>query len=114
MAVYYTGIDHDTPSLSEGDRDYDMIVEASNIAAEGVENQAIHKLAEGTMHYYQMQLKEGMEPLPGAEGMLAHKYCGGGFGGYALYLFEETEKRDAFVANNEEALSIEPYLRPIT
>lgn len=114
MAIYYTGIDHDTPSLSEGDRDYDMIVEASKIAAEGVENQDIHKLAEGTMQYYQMQLKEGMEPLPGAEGMLAHKYCGGGFGGYALYLFEETEKRDAFVANNEEALSIEPYLRPIT
>jgi hypothetical protein len=114
LAVYYTGIDHDTPSLSESERDYDMIVESSKRAAQGVEQQDIQLLAEGTRHYYQMQLKEGMEPLPTADGLLAHKYCGGGFGGYAVYLFENTDQRDAFVASNEEALSVEPYLRPIT
>ena len=114
LAIYYTGVDHDTPSLSEGERNYDMIVESSKLAAQGVELQDIHKLAEGTMLYYKMQLDEGMEPLPKAEGMLAQKYCGGGFGGYAVYLFENPEQRDAFVASNDEVLAVEPYLRPIT
>jgi hypothetical protein len=44
--------------------------------------------------------------LPGA---LAWKYCGGGFGGYAVYLFADTAQRDAAcVAAGLRA--IEPYV----
>jgi cytidyltransferase-like protein len=114
MAVYFTGSQHDTPAMSEDERDYDMIVESSMLAAEGVEDQDIYKLAEGVKLYHKMQLKEGMEPLPPADGMLAHKYCGGGFGGYALYLFDDPAKREAFVENTEAARAVEPYLRPIS
>ncbi len=63
---------------------------------------------------YQAQLAEGMEELPEAPGALARKYCGGGFGGYALYLFPAVEQRDAFVAATDAALAVEPYLRPVT
>lgn len=113
MAVYYTGSQHDTPGMSEDERDYDMIVESSKIAAEGVEHQDIHKLAAGMRLYHEMQLKEGMAPLAVVEGMLEHKYCGGGFGGYALYLFDDPAKRDDFVSKTNDARAVEPYLKPI-
>lgn len=113
MAIFYTGSQHDTPGMSEDERDYDMIVESSKIAAEGVEQQDIQKLAAGTRLYHEMQLKEGMKPLEVVDGMLAHKYCGGGFGGYALYLFDDPAKRNAFVSATERARSVEPYVRPI-
>ena len=37
-------------------------------------------------------------------GELARKYCGGGWGGYALYIFDAREARDAFVASSVSAL----------
>ena len=39
-----------------------------------------------------------LEPSAPHPGELARKYCGGGWGGYALYLFAEREERDTFVA----------------
>ena len=39
-----------------------------------------------------------MEPLPDLPGALAIKYCGGGWGGYALVLFGERGARDAFAS----------------
>ena len=61
---------------------------------------------------YAVQRAEGMEPLPGdpvmnmpVTGALAWKYCGGGFGGYAVYLFAEQAQRDAACAR--------PHFRPI-
>jgi mevalonate kinase len=44
---------------------------------------------------------------------LACKYCGGGYGGYALYLFKTTEARDTFVNQEDKAMVIEPYLKPL-
>lgn len=62
----------------------------------------------------QVQLGEGMEALPD-HGQVARKYCGGGFGGYALYLFESQEARDGFVGKvgqgKDGATPIEPYIR---
>jgi hypothetical protein len=57
-----------------------------------------------------MQLKEGMQALPEAEGCVGRKYAGGGWGGYALYLFHETRDRDAFVASANCNRPIEPYI----
>jgi hypothetical protein len=50
-----------------------------------------------------------MDHLPEATGCLGRKYCGGGFGGYALYLFGTTEQRASFLAANSSARPIEPY-----
>jgi len=69
----------------------------------------VTKLAEGVAASYAVQLAEGMDPLPEADGCLARKYCGGGFGGYALYLFGTTELRGRFVSLNPQARPIEPY-----
>ncbi|GEM_PF-4649114 len=44
---------------------------------------------------------------------LAHKYSGGGHGGYVLYLFEFNRDHDDFVEQHKEAIKIEPYLNLI-
>ena len=46
------------------------------------------------------------QPVPGA---LGWKYCGGGFGGYAVYLFLDTAARDAAGAR-PGFRPIEPYV----
>jgi hypothetical protein len=42
-------------------------------------------------------------------GALAWKYCGGGFGGYAVYLFAAAAQRDAACAT-AGLRAIEPYV----
>jgi hypothetical protein len=65
--------------------------------------------------WLQVQLGEGMSPLPD-HGQLAQKYLGGGFGGYALYMFASQQQRDAFVQQlggkgKDGATAVEPYLK---
>ena len=55
--------------------------------------ESVELLAEAIGTSYRVQLDEGMEPLPEIEGSIARKYCGGGHGGYAVYLFGTKEKR---------------------
>ena len=51
-----------------------------------------------------------MEPLPDdLPGALAWKYCGGGFGGYAVYLFADAASRDA-ACTRPSFRPIEPYV----
>ncbi|MEC8649576.1 MAG: adenylyltransferase/cytidyltransferase family protein [Verrucomicrobiota bacterium] len=111
MALYYSGMEHDTPGAVDKERDYDMIERAGALAAKAVEENNFNLLADSVGISYQMQLKEGMLPLPEVTTAIACKYCGGGFGGYALYLFETAKNRDNFVASNELVIPIEPYLR---
>ncbi len=113
MALLFTGSDHDTPAIVDQQRPFDAIAAAGKMAAAGVENNDLEKLAKGTAMSYEAQLAEGMQPLIEASGALARKYCGGGFGGYALYLFSATSDRDRFVTDNSAARAIEPYLRPV-
>ena len=69
------------------------------------------RLAEAVHASYQVQLQEGMPPLPGGpEGVLARKYCGGGWGGYGLYLFDSEARRNELL-QLEGAVAIEPYIR---
>ena len=71
---------------------------------------ALAGLAAAVAMSYRVQLGEGMDELP-QRGELAKKYCGGGWGGYALYLFEEQAARDAVVAaGGGDAVAIEPFL----
>lgn len=111
MALLWTGQEHDTPSFAENERDYDAIARASVIAREGVLDESISSLAEGIDLYHQSQLDEGMQPLADIQGAVARKYCGGGHGGYALYLFDAPAQRDRAVQAQHALIPIEPYCR---
>ncbi|MGJ8667787.1 MAG: adenylyltransferase/cytidyltransferase family protein [Patiriisocius sp.] len=109
MAILWTHGEHDTPSFADNERDYDTIERSAQLAREGVLNEDIHQLAKGIQVYHEVQLQEGMEPLPEIEGSLGRKYCGGGHGGYALYLFESESARKTALENNADLKSVEPY-----
>jgi len=110
MALLWTGVSHDTPSLTGQERDYDKIERAGRIARQAVQDESVERLAEAVRCSYEVQLGEGMEPLPPVAWALAQKYCGGGWGGYAVYLFVSRNDRDTFVAD-QDAIAVEPYLR---
>lgn len=111
MAIYWTGIQHDTPGVVDYPRDYDKIAESAQIARMAVLRSDINELAKGVSIYHATQLDEGMKPLPDIDGQLAHKYCGGGYGGYALYLFPDEESRIAALGAHEALRPIEPLCR---
>ena len=111
MAILWTGSQHDTPSFADLPRDYERIAQSGRIAREGVLTKDIHQIAAGVNLYHQTQLDEGMQKLPEIAGSIAHKYCGGGYGGYGLYLFEDAALRDAAVSSIEPLRSVEPFCR---
>lgn len=111
MAVYDTRVKHFTPGFAGYERSYERIAKAARIARLGVQQQDVAVLAVGVQMSYQLQLEEGMQPLPDIGCQLAHKYCGGGHGGYALYLYENQEARDAAVDACEDMYPVEPYCR---
>lgn len=111
MAIYWTGKNHDTPSMTGFTRDFDLIARSGRIARQGVLEDSIPTLAEGVRLYHQAQLEEGMEPLPVIPGALAAKYCGGGHGGYALYLFASPEDRQNALNTYPKMRPVEPYCR---
>jgi len=109
LALWWSGHSHDTPGMADQLRDYDAIEAASHLARTAVLRGDLHHLGAAVEASYAAQLLEGMKALPESEGCLGRKYCGGGFGGYAVYLFEHREQRDDFVSINSAARSIEPY-----
>ena len=111
MAIYWTGTQHDTPGVVNLPRDFDHIAQSGRIAREGALQADIHLLAKGVDLYHQTQLDEGMEILPDITGAISRKYCGGGYGGYALYLFNEQSDRDAAVASTPQLRAVEPFCR---
>lgn len=111
MAIYWTGHEHDTPGVANLGRDYAAIAASAAVAREGALAADIGRLAEGVNLYYQCQLSEGMAALPEIAGALARKYCGGGHGGYALYLFAEPAARDAALAAHAALRPVEPFCR---
>ena len=44
-------------------------------------------------------------------GSIARKYCGGGHGGYALYLFNNPASRDAALSTTPQLRAVEPFCR---
>lgn len=119
MALYWTGKSHDTPATAPKPRDYDAIALAGATARDAVWRSDLKLLSEAVRQSYAVQCREGMAPLPGDPAAdealrsarlsdlrpLAWKYCGGGFGGYAVYLFASSEERDRACAH--------PGFRPI-
>jgi cytidyltransferase-like protein len=110
MALHYTNRPHDTPANAGNERDYDQIEAAGRLAKEAVFEANVSKLGKAVTRSYEAQLDEGMDPLPEAAGCAGHKYCGGGWGGYALYLFHSSEDRDVFVASANCNRPVEPYI----
>jgi cytidyltransferase-like protein len=111
MAVYDTRVKHYTPGFAGYERSLSRIAKAARIARLGVQEQDVAVLAVGVQMSYQLQLEEGMQPLPDIGAQLARKYCGGGHGGYALYLYENEAQRDAAVDACEDMYPVEPYCR---
>lgn len=117
MALSWTGKQHSTPGVVNQARDYDGIVRAGALAREGVWSGSIEQIAAGVRASYAVQRGEEMEPLAGEKAdaalaacrPLAWKYCGGGFGGYAVYLFAEPAQRDA-ACQLPGFRPIEPYV----
>lgn len=110
LAVFWTGKSNDSASYTYKKRDYVAISMAGKIAKDGVLNNDLTLIAKGVDMSYQLQLNEGMAKLPDEQSSIAKKYCGGGNGGYAVYLFGDRSQRDNFVANNVRAMTVEPYI----
>lgn len=111
MAIYDTRISHNTPGLASRARDLQKIAKAGRVARLGVHQQDVTVLAIAVQMSYHVQLDEGMPPLPKLPNALARKYCGGGHGGYALYLFESDTLRAAALDCTPHLYPIEPYCR---
>jgi cytidyltransferase-like protein len=110
MALHWTGSEHDTPGMVGGARDYDAIARAGATARDAVWQNSLTGLADAVRQSYAVQRAEGMAGLPSdLAGALACKYCGGGFGGYAVYIFAEPAQRDAACAK-AGLRPIEPYV----
>lgn len=125
MAIYWTGGSHDTPGNVAKQRDYDAIERAGAMARDAAWGNDLLRLAEAVRISYAMQIGEGMAALPGdpaagPTGMaalggvapLAWKYCGGGHGGYALYLCREPAERER-LCGLPGFRPIEPYVAPV-
>ena len=111
MAVWWTGRPHFTPGLTDKQRDYDRIEMAGKVAREAVLTESLPELARAVRISYEAQLAEGMGELPECRSAMAHKYCGGGWGGYALYLFDCEEARGTFL--DDRTVTIEPHIGPL-
>lgn len=108
LALLWTGKSHDSGRIATFPRDLKAIERASVYAARAVQYKDTGMLMFAIMDSYGQQLQEGMDQLP--EFGLAHKYCGAGWGGYAVYLFEDEAKRDAAVLSRG-LMAVEPYCK---
>ena len=108
LALHWTGEGHSTPGNADRARDFDMIEAAGRLAAAAVHAGDLGGLAEAVRLSYRAQIAEGMAALPEIPGAVAVKYCGGGWGGYALAMFRDQAGRDAAVARG--LLPIEPHV----
>ncbi len=111
MAVYDTRIRHDTPGVARLERNLDAIARAGRVARLGVSQQEVMVLAAAVQMSYRAQIDEGMVALPKIADELASKYCGGGHGGYAVYLFASTKDRQQALKVCRDLYPVEPYCR---
>ena len=110
MAINFSNDNHDTPLIVDIERNYSLIYKAGQIACKAVINEDLTQLADAVRISYEVQLGEGMDQLLEVDNCIAQKYCGGGWGGYALYLFSSKLDREKFVNNNPQAKPVEPFM----
>ncbi len=103
--IEWTGKGHDCAEIASKHRDYAAIRLAACCGVEAVIHKSIDLLARTIRMSYSSQLNEGMEALPTIPEALAMKYCGAGWGGYALYLFRN--ERDRWFSG---VMPVEPFM----
>jgi cytidyltransferase-like protein len=113
IALRHQGGKHRSSDMTHKPRDYETTVLAGQVAAAAVRTQDVQMLAAGISLSHQVQLGEGMDALSKMDGELASKYVGSGWGGYSLHLFPFTAARQGSLDMCAEAMSVEPYIRPI-
>ena len=96
MALLWNKEKNKTEDNTNVKRNYNKIEEASKIACSGVYKKSLKMICEAVDLSYKVQIKEGMMKLP-KYNELAKKYCGGGHGGYALYIFKNQKEREKFL-----------------
>jgi len=111
MLIVWTNKDHFAPNMTDMKRDYKKIEQAGIIGREAVYKKSLTKLAKAIKLSYEVQIKEGMKPLPNIKNALAKKYLGAGHGGYTLYLFPSKAMRNQAGKKTPKSLNIEPYLQ---
>jgi cytidyltransferase-like protein len=110
MALLWTGSSHSTPGVVDQGRNYEAIQAAGATARDAVWRTDYARLADAVRQSYRVQLAEAMRPLTDdIAGVMARKYCGGGFGGYAVYLFESDLVRNQAVSERG-LMAIEPFV----
>lgn len=110
MALLWTGTNHFTPNYVDNDRDYESMANNSIKAYGYLKNNEYDKFTECVNNSYTFQLEEGMTELPVIGKEMCKKYCGGGFGGYALYMFMDKFDREKACIDNKNLMKIEPYI----
>jgi hypothetical protein len=108
MALKWLGTSHFTPDHTDSFRNYVLIKDAGFRAVKAVTTRDYGLILDSIHMSYVAQRSEGMTSLPFVQKCLASKYCGGGWGGYALCMFGSKEDRDA-----SGLIQIEPYMRQI-
>jgi hypothetical protein len=73
MALFYCGVEHVTPSMTDCARDLDMIAAAGRAACDAVLAESLHGLAAAIRLSCRAQLDEGMTAIEQFEGALAQK-----------------------------------------
>lgn len=101
MALLWTGKTHSNKDNVNKPRNYNAIREAGELCTKD--------LCMGVRASYVLQILEGMSELPDFNEE-SKKYCGGGWGGYALYLFKNESERANFL-ENPNTMAIEPYIK---
>lgn len=113
MMLWWTGHPHDTAANMERPRELGLAVVAGDAAAAAAGTSDVHALGLAMNLSYDAQQIEGMELLPTFGAEIGRKYCGSGFGGYALYLFASAEERElAARVARPRCTFVEPYMRP--
>ena len=122
MAIRWTGKTHDTKSLCDMPRNYDMISSAGMAAYAAAQlscslypygDVALNELSRAIHLSHLAQQAEGMAKIPYGKFEIAAKYCGSGWGGYTFHLFRGRDFRDAFVAEDPEAMAVEPFMSAV-
>ena len=90
IGLHWTGKEHNSKDIVNIKRDYDLIQLAGEQSYRGVINRNINLIISAIHTTYKAQLKEGMEPLPNFN-EICKKYCGSGWGGYSMYLFNKSK-----------------------
>jgi cytidyltransferase-like protein len=110
LALQWTGDSLSLPGHTTPTRDFAAIAAAGAEAARAVLEDDLDRLAAAVNATHALQVAEGMPPLAEIPGALARKYCGGGWGGYALALFPDPASRGEAV-QQLDWMAVEPFCR---